>query len=190
MSDTKQPVGQDLPPAYEISLTPQQAAHLGLFTAIWSQIDSLMESCIGMMLKAPGEALATLMESYTSGPKLNLFWRMARGKIADDETKEIAKKFYSGVSPLIDKRNHIVHGVWGFRLDDEKKEKIPSCHYWKRKDDPIDADELLDLAKQAAKWSHEIYKVHCHFTGIRYNPAELHRQMLFGKGNPNDKDWI
>lgn len=109
-------------PAFEIVLSEEQLEHLGRFTAIVSQIDSMMFQAISLAGKIQTQNLMALIEGTTGGQRLAMLRRLAQN-MPQDAARSKADDVCSGLSGLNDKRNHILHGTWGLNWDTEK---IPS----------------------------------------------------------------
>jgi hypothetical protein len=122
-------LGNDLSPAYQIPFSQEQSAKIGVFVAMWGQIDVNLALCTAKLLQAPINSVELLMETMTTGPRLNLFRRLAKEHITDEDIKETAAQFASGLDRLIQKRNHILHGMWGYWVDQEHRRTIPAANH-------------------------------------------------------------
>jgi hypothetical protein len=175
--------------AFRVPFDPNQASLIGLFTAIWSQIDSQIELCVAKLLDVPLSGAAILMEAMTTGPRVNLFGRLARERIADEAIKKVAKKFCADMSALIDKRNHIMHGMWGFHVDQQKKTTIPAASYSKYRGSPILITDMPKIIADVARQTHAIAAVYRHLYKLEEPPAEGEQPaMFFGDGPP--PEWL
>lgn len=176
-------------PAYRVPLSPEQSQWLGVFVVMWGEIDYFMGLCIAAMLKTEIFAAETLMVNMTTGPRLNLFNKLAREKINDENTKKLAKDFYADLSGLIDKRNHILHGMWGFETGSNPGNAVPAAYYSKAPDRPLLASELPNLLKDVSAQTHRIVAVFQHLIGAswKHDPANP-PTWYFGKGPP--PSWL
>jgi hypothetical protein len=138
--------------AFRVPLSINQAIALGQFTAMWGQIDEMMLVCIAVMLKIDVAAAAQLSEGQTSGPRLNKLYELTKthsnGKIAIK-----AKKVFSIISPLITKRNHLMHGMWGYHRSESGT--VPACRYSKV-NTPIPAPDVLKIMASTAAATKEM----------------------------------
>ncbi len=157
-------------PAYQIALNAEQLALLGVFCAIWSQIDYFSGLTIAGLLKTEIAAAEMFMENMTTGPRIN-FLRRLSSKIGDDDLKTSVKSFCKDMGALIDDRNHLLHGMWGWQTAKEPKDMVAASFYPKRSDAPIAASELLVLCNRAAEQSHAIVKIQRAVYGIDLAPA-------------------
>ena len=95
----------------------------------------------------------------TTGPLLGLL-RKSLPLIKDEKTRKIAAKFCKDMNSLIEYRNHIMHGMWGWFITDGNPENAkPSCLYMKDPKRELFPDRITTTANRAAEQSHKIYKV-------------------------------
>lgn len=165
-------------PAYRIPLDANQASVLGYFTAIWGQIDYFVGISIAAMLKTDIFAAEILMQNVTAGPRLGLFYKLVRESNLDADTKRVAKEFYKDMSPLIEKRNHILHGIWGVVLRDGEKMSAGVRHP-KSLDNPILVTELIDLTDSACKQTHRIVTICTKLTRMTWTYDPENSPMIF-----------
>jgi len=173
-------------PAYQIPLNADQLTLLGVFCAIWSQIDYFAGLTIAKLLKTPIGSAEMFMENMTTGPRIN-FLRRLSSKIEDENTKKAAKAFCKDMGALIDDRNHLLHGMWGWRTAKDPKDMFAASYYPKRGDEPIAAAKLLTLCNRAAEQSHAIVKIQRAVFGIDLEPSSDGEQLpnfYFGDDAP------
>jgi hypothetical protein len=146
-------------PAYAVPLRDEELASLGYFSAIWSQLDYWTGITIAFLLSTDIVAAETFMENMTTGPRINLLRRLVP-RLRDDEAQKLAKGYCKDMSVLIEKRNHLLHGIWGWS---GKTKDDPTFHaasyYPKRRDETIFASELVELCTKAARQTHVIIKI-------------------------------
>jgi len=144
-------------PAYRVALSADEAFMLGTFTAIWGQIDFFIGLCTAALLKTEFYAAEVLMQNMTTGPRLNLFMSLIRERVSDKAVSALAKEFNSGLSALIEKRNQLMHGMWGIVSDAGKITSAGSYHA-KHKTNYLMADELPKLINDASRQTHHIVR--------------------------------
>src|SRR5438046_601542 len=66
------------PPEFLIPLSNAELQELGTFTAIWSQIDSIMLTIVHQLTGTPLGALQLMMETMTTGPRINLLKKLCQ----------------------------------------------------------------------------------------------------------------
>jgi hypothetical protein len=138
------------PTEYEIPLTDDELRELGRFTAVFSQVDYLLNEAISALTKTPWWAMSLMLESATTGPKVNMLKKILP-EIRDKEAKRLASDAYDRLVKLIDKRNHVIHGMWARQLVTPQKTVKPACIFMRNKDAPVFTDELHKLADKGAK---------------------------------------
>src|SRR4051794_40987679 len=87
------------PPAFQVPLDAEQLAALGLFHAVWSQIDHFILDMISVVLQAPYGSALFLLESVTTGPRINYLRRLLP-RIENEEVRKLTKKFLDKMGPL------------------------------------------------------------------------------------------
>jgi hypothetical protein len=164
-------------PYYRIPYTDVGAAYVGMFVATWCQIDFFLSDCIGKMLGTDMRAVMILSESMTTGPKLNLFSRLAKETITDPDILKAYKEFHAEISPLIDKRNIIVHGMWGFWKSEDYQETRAGA-FWTKKEPEIFVDDIPALTERVARQTHNILRIRQFLYGDKWAWAP-ERQAIF-----------
>jgi hypothetical protein len=154
-------------PAYRIPLTPEQTMMLGTFMAVWGQIDHFLGLCISALLKVDPFAAETLMENMTTGPRLNLFHRLTKSSPLSPEARKIAKAFYTDLSSLIEKRNQLMHGIWGIEVRGAKS--FGASVYYAKTNARLLATELPDLVIKAAYQTHRIVTIATYLTTLTWS---------------------
>ncbi|MGQ0742281.1 MAG: hypothetical protein ACT4OG_08320 [Alphaproteobacteria bacterium] len=193
MSDNKptsKEVSQGVPP-YKVPLTVVEAARVGFFTAIWGQIDYFTGKCIAGLLKVEPVAAQTLMEGMTSGPRINLFLRLARKRFANEpKYLAMAKEFSGKTSALIEKRNHLMHGMWGYWVSQEKPHNTtPAVHYAKNPKNPLLVTELEGMIEAALEQAHSNVKISQHLFGFSWEFDPQNPPGFFISDGPRPPNW-
>lgn len=162
-------------PQYKIPLRRSELEQLGKLAVIFGQIDHLMAGIISHLLCLDFFAGHLFMERMTSGVKLG-YLKKSLERIKDDEIRKIADAFHEDMSGLVERRNHIFHGMWGWEIRDGKSK--PGCCYVTNKPQPtIYPEKLAVYVERAALQSRRIDMVYRHLMGAP--PLEA--------GNPNPK---
>lgn len=153
-------------PAYTITLTSEEALHLGRLCAIWGQIDHFLMLTTTTLIAVDLAAGMTIMEDLTTGGLLKLF-RKNRVRIPDDNVRETATKFCDDMGGLIERRNHVMHGLWGMYLPGKSVSKGKrACFYLKAPLRPLYSEEIPDIADAAARQSSAIHDIYRHVNGL------------------------
>jgi hypothetical protein len=175
--------------AFLIVLSEEQLEDLGKFTAIFSQIDHMMFQIVGLASKTRGKNLLALIEGTTAGQRLAMLRRLA-DQMIDPDLRKKAKDVCGGLAALNEKRNHILHGVWGLEWDTKKDKLHPACAYERNSENPIYATQLPELCERAAKVSLKVLEL-LSILGTPLNGSPPHR-FLIRAGPPPDRpapDW-
>lgn len=144
---------------------------LGMFAAIWGQIDFLLSLSIAALLKTDFNAAETLMGSMTTGPRLGLFNKLIREKIEDEDIRKVSKEFSETLGSIIDGRNYIMHGMWGEVISNNKSIGAGVRHPKQR--NITMASDMPAMILKASKATHLIAKLANKFTRLNweYNPS-------------------
>lgn len=183
MSERVLPRQFDTPPELLIPLSNDELRELGTFSAIWSQIDTIMLWLIAHLAKSDMGTVNVLMDGTTTGPRVNKLSRLC----SDADPAQVAlKTLLSDNGGLIEDRNHIVHGVWAIQWDVTSGETHAACLYQKGKREPIPASKLSELSNRAAKLSNSLG-----FLLEKINPmfgGDRPRAFFFGAGSPEGRE--
>jgi hypothetical protein len=136
-------------PAFEIVLDDVELENLGLFIATISQIDHIIYRLIGAVSGTRELKLLALIEGSQLGQRIAILRRLA-GQIPDKETSSKIKELCSTAGSLAEKRNHILHGVWGLQYDPERHSLHPACAYERNRSNPIFSTQLPELCERSA----------------------------------------
>lgn len=140
-------------PEFEITLSNDQLRELGRFTATWSQIDFLLTQIVTTVCNTdPMIMLNVFLDNSTTGALLNTL-RKLNPYLPNAQAKTLAQEITNKLGSLLDRRNHLIHGIWGLYWDFEKNKLKPACHYQRNAGKQIYAKEIASLADSAAKES-------------------------------------
>lgn len=140
---------------YEIPLSDNEIMHLGRFAAVFSQVDYLLNEAISALTKSPWWAANIMLDNVTTGPKLQMLRKIIKKTEADpavdSEARTLATKAADALASLLDKRNHVVHGMWSQQLVTPQRAVKPACFLHRFADGPVFASELKNLATKGAE---------------------------------------
>jgi hypothetical protein len=181
----------DLPnpdePEYFIPLDHDQLAELGRLTSAWSQIDFMLVLVVAVITKTEIGWMMTFCDNMMSGGRINLFRKLIV-HIESDETRKLATALCERLGKLVGQRNHIVHGLWGYHINQEKKKQYPACHNGANPQAPIYAATLPDLRKRVIAETRQIGLILRTLSPKDFNRGVPPEKFLFGPGPP--PDWI
>lgn len=174
--------------AFEIVLSDEQLEDLGRFTALFSQIDSMMFQIISLATKTRTQDLMALIEGTTSGQRLAMLRRLAEN-MEDKQARAKAEGVCSGLAALNDKRNHILHGVWGLLWNTEKDTLKAACVYERNRQNPLHAQQLPELCERAAKLSLKVMELLRTLNPAYFKPppAQPPHRLLLAAGPPPNR---
>ncbi|MGD0865657.1 MAG: hypothetical protein ABSA49_08885 [Rhizomicrobium sp.] len=118
----------------------------------------MMLNAIAQLSKIDGGTAYLLLDSTTSGVRLNLFKKLIP-RIHGAAIQNLAREFCERMDPLVAKRNHIMHGLWGWRIDLKRNEGTAACYFFKEGDKDIFAKDLAKLVKRANGESMAIHRI-------------------------------
>lgn len=170
-------------PAFELVLSDIQLENLGRFTAIWSQVDHMLFQAINLTVGIQGIGLLALIEGTTTGQRLAMLRRLIP-QMKTEEAKSKAEDACSALGRLLDKRNHIMHGVWGLNWDTATDKLHPACAYEKAKESPLYATQLEDMCERAAKISWKMLDLLHSLTPGVGKPNGVPVRFMFAAGPP------
>ncbi|NQV82873.1 MAG: hypothetical protein HQ494_03540 [Rhodospirillales bacterium] len=171
-------------PQYKISLTMEQTLELGRFCVIWGQIDHCLMLSVSKLIAVDLTAGLVILGDMTTGPLVNLL-NKNRSRIKDREIKKLTKEFCDDMGGLIEFRNHLMHGIWGWWLPGKKAKKAkPACHFSKNPHNPVFPDEITAKANEVAELTFKINRIFCHLHGTEMSKDEG-KKFFFGQHYPN-----
>jgi hypothetical protein len=139
--------------AYRIPLSANELSLLGQISAAWGQLDEMMAVCVAKLEGVPIHVAARFMEKQTTGPRLNHLSKLVKTR-CDFAIKRRWNDFYKKASPLIETRNHLTHGVWGYYRKEGLVTTVASKY--SATASPIKSSELVPIASKVAGLTQEI----------------------------------
>lgn len=138
-------------PGYISPLTDKEHAIIGRIALIWGQIEHSVEHLVCIVSGLSwGELTAIRVADQPIGSKIS-FLKAAVHRLSDDGTKEAVVEFCKSIDDTKVERNHIFHGVWGWRADDKKKTVEPAARKTKNPEQPLLASKLPNLEKRLCR---------------------------------------
>ncbi|WP_148293502.1 hypothetical protein [Azospirillum sp. B4] len=177
-------------PAWRIPLNDDQLRDLGTLFAVWGQIDLQILQVISWILESDMHTVVALLDNVTSGTLIS-YLRKISSKIKNDEVKKEVEEFCELMGALIEKRNHLSHGAWGWLISEDFQKVTPACFYEKSKK-PIHVGDLKEITKRIMAESHAINALFRRSTGQPQNPQHLSVDFFWGSwssDNPPTVDW-
>ena len=131
-------------PAFVSPLTDEEHAQLGRIAILWGQADWLIDEIILSALDITRTLQKTLIGEKPIGPKIALL-KPHLGDIADERAQEAARGFVERLNNTKAKRNHMFHGIWGWRAHPQKKVVERCARHPKSLHNPAKVDDMPQL---------------------------------------------
>ena len=174
-------------PQYKIALTKEETTELGRLAVIWGQLDHFTMMAVTKLLAADQHSGTILMKDMTTGSLVNLL-RKSLLRIKDPDTRKKGKKFCKDMAPLIEYRNHIMHGIWGWQIKGKSARNAkPACLFVKEPNREVHPDRITITADRAAEQTHVIYSITCSLYGVSApGPENPYPRFFFTMENVDD----
>lgn len=146
-------------PAWYIPLWGEDFAILGRFAAIMGQFDTIAKMLFYSVSRMD-ERFGEIAFQNMSGGSLLALLRLAFEWLPEGDEKDSANDYVKKSFVIIDKRNHIMHGMWGYNAPKSKWGKFhpendssvrTAIHFFKSKEKPVFSSDLPDLCDKASE---------------------------------------
>lgn len=176
---------------YEIPLTDEELLELGRFTAIFSQVDFLLNEAISALTKTPWWAMAIMLETATTGPKVHMLGKILPN-IKDPRARHLATEARELLLKLLDKRNHVIHGMWAKHIITPQRAVKPACMFMRYKDKPVFPEDLRKLSIKGAKITRYLGELLTHLAPPDSKAPKWTnpRQMLVTDRDTSELGWL
>lgn len=134
-------------PAFVSPLTDKEHAQLGRISVLWGQIDWIIDQLILSALEITPRQHETLIGEKPIGPKIVMV-KKNFDNIRPVEAEESARVFIELLDLTKSQRNHIFHGIWGWRPHPRKKTIQRCARHPKSLQNPVKVEDLPKLEKQ------------------------------------------
>lgn len=138
-------------PGYVSPLTDKEHATIGRIALLWGQVEHFVEVLLPIVTGLTLDELDALqISSKTIASKVD-FLAKASSRVERADIRDGIKRFCAIIYETKSQRNHIFHGMWGWRGDDRTQRAFPAA--CKRSDlsSPFPADKLSTLEKKLCK---------------------------------------
>jgi hypothetical protein len=140
-------------PGYVPPLTDKEHARIGRIAILWGHIEHFVEELLPHVTRLSREELAALqISSKTIASKVD-FLTAASSRVADPDYRAGIKAFCSIIHETKGQRNHVFHGIWGWRGDDRRKRVFPAARKETDLHKPFPASGLPALERKLCKCS-------------------------------------
>lgn len=172
-------------PEFHIPLGGEQLKELGRFCVVWSQIDTLVTLLMAELTKTDAHSIDIMTGQATTSPRVNMLQKLAKARSTDHNMKVLAD-ICEKMGGLLEKRNHLMHGLWAIYWADNGDTQAAS-HYSRRRDKPIMASQLVEVTDAAAEFSANLGKILRAISPILADDPGPPRSFFFGPGDPAKK---
>jgi hypothetical protein len=140
-------------PGYMSPVTDKHHAIIGRIAILWGQVEHFVEQLLPTVTGLSEEELGVLqVSSKTIASKVD-FLNAASKRIADEGVRKEIQAFCKIIHETKGQRNHVFHGMWGWRGDDRTKRVFAAAYKQSDKDAPFAASQLSRLEKKLCKCS-------------------------------------
>lgn len=138
-------------PGYISPLTDREHARIGRIALLWGQIEHLVEQLI---LHVSGLTLAELTALEITDKPIaakTAYLNRIRGRHDDAGVREALGAFCAAIQDTKMARNHVFHGIWGWRGDKRTHKVVPAARKTQIPGQPFRATQLPPLEKKLCR---------------------------------------
>ncbi|MBW0008369.1 MAG: hypothetical protein JO335_11740 [Sphingomonas sp.] len=138
-------------PVYLSPLTDKQHAQIGRIAVLWGQIEYFVEILMAHVSHLSWDELTAVgVTEKPIGAKV-LFLKAATARIAEVELRQRVREFCESIDDTKVARNHVFHGIWGWRGDKKSHRIFPAARKTSDPSRPFKASQLAVLEKRLCK---------------------------------------
>lgn len=168
-------------PGYVSPLSDRDHARIGRIAILWGQIEHFVEFLLPKVTGISWEELETVgIASKPIAAKVD-FLNVARKRVKDEGLKRRIGEFCLLIHETKTPRNHVFHGIWGWRGDERTKSVFPAARKTSQPDQPFKASQLPALEKKLSKCSRMGSDLMMAFYGESHR-VKLMRFIHYGEG--------
>jgi hypothetical protein len=140
-------------PGYVSPLTDKEHARIGRIAILWGQIEFFVEELLTHVSGMAWEELEVLqVTSKTIASKVDYLDRI-KARHHDPDYRQKVGDFCAIIHETKTSRNHVFHGVWGWRAEDRTKTMTPAARKSSAPNQPFRYTQLPALEKKLCKCS-------------------------------------
>lgn len=140
-------------PGYISPLTDVQHAQIGRIALLWGQVEHFVEQLLFPVTGLSGDELRALGVTDKPIGSKAMFLKAASARVEDEEVKKGIREFCAAIDATKAARNHVFHGVWGWRGDKRSKRIEPAARKSSVPHAPFKATQLDSLEKALCRCS-------------------------------------
>lgn len=139
--------------AYISPLTDKEHAQIGRIAILWGQIELITEDLLVLVTKLSWKELEALQITDKPMGARTMFLNEARARIKNPELEAKLKSFCDAIHETKVQRNHVFHGMWGWRANSLKRTVEPCARRSKDPSAPLKLYQLHALEKKLCRCS-------------------------------------
>ena len=140
-------------PGYMSPVRDKEHATIGRIAILWGQIEHFVELLLPFVTGLTNEELDALqISSKTIASKVD-FLNTASARLPDEDARNELRAFCAIIHETKGQRNHVFHGMWGWRADNRIERVFPAAFKRSHPGSPFRASSLSALEKKLCKCS-------------------------------------
>lgn len=140
-------------PGYVSPLTENDHARIGRIAVLWGQIEHFVEEILPHVTGLSwAELVAIRVADKPISTKVDLL-SQACTRIRDKDLAEQVRRFCVAINETKVQRNHLFHGVWGWRATNRTQTVVPAARKTSNPEQPLKASQLPGLEKRLCRCS-------------------------------------
>lgn len=164
-------------PGYVSPVTDKEHATIGRIAILWGQVEHFVEQLLPVVTGLTEEELGILqLSSKPIATKVD-FLNVAAKRLTDEDTRTGIKAFCAIIHETKGQRNHVFHGMWGWRGDDRTKRVFAAALKQSDPHAPFAASQLSSLEKKLCKCSRMGFDLY--ITHVVKRPERPHPSRFF-----------
>lgn len=142
-------------PGYISSLTDVEHARIGRIAVLWGQIENFVEHMLPHVSGLTWDEIQAIgLAEKPVGQKV-AFLKAAAKRIGDTALQQSVLNFCATIDDTKSARNHVFHGIWGWRAVQKTKSVVPAARKTSQPSQPFKASQLPGLEKKLCACSRQ-----------------------------------
>lgn len=140
-------------PGYISPLSDEQHAQIGRIAILWGQIEHFIEHMLPHVTGLSWDELKALGVATKPVGSKSDFLKAAAKRLSDIEMRTIVEGFCGLIDETKTARNHVFHGIWGWRGNKRQRNVVPAARKTATPENPFNASELPALEQRLCRCS-------------------------------------
>ena len=175
-------------PGYVSPLTDEEHATIGRIALLWGQIEHFVEELLPAVTDLAHDELEALQINSKAIASKVAFLKAASRRISNAALRDEIVKFCTLIHDTKMQRNHIFHGMWGWRGDIRTKQVFPAARKQSDPHAPFPASKLSAIEKKLCKCARAGFNLFTRYHGHLERP---HPSRFFHHGAGSDAPkWL